>query len=40
LLEENDLAEDIFKTVNSLLARKGLMLKKGSIVDQPCSDLP
>jgi IS5 family transposase len=33
LLEENDLAEDIFKTVNSLLARKGLMLKKGSIVD-------
>ena len=33
LLEENDLAEDIFKTVNALLARKGLMLKKGSIVD-------
>ena len=33
LLEDSDLAEDIFKTVNTLLARKGLMLKKGSIVD-------
>lgn len=29
LLEDNDLAEDTFKTVNALLARKGLMPKKG-----------
>lgn len=33
LLEANDLAEDIFKTVNAYLARKGLLLKQGSIVD-------
>jgi len=33
LLEENDLAEDIFKAINALLARKGLLLKQGSIVD-------
>lgn len=33
LLEENDLAEDMFKLVNALLARKGLMLKRGSILD-------
>ena len=33
LLEENDLAEDIFKAVNAHLARKGLLLKRGSIVD-------
>ena len=33
LLEENDLAEDIFKQVNAHLAKKGLMLKRGSIVD-------
>ncbi len=33
LLEANDLAEDILKQVNALLARKGLMLKRGSIVD-------
>lgn len=33
LLEANDLAEDIFKVVNTLLARKGLLLKRGSIVD-------
>jgi len=33
LLEANDLAEDIFKAVNALLARKGLLLKRGSIVD-------
>ena len=33
LLEENDLAEDLFNQVNALLARKGLMLKRGSIVD-------
>jgi IS5 family transposase len=33
LLEENDLAEDIFAAVKQLLARKGLLLKKGSIVD-------
>ena len=42
LLEENDLAEDILKAINALLARKGLLLKQGSIVDAtiisaPCS---
>ena len=33
MLEASDLAEDIFKQVNALLARKGLLLKRGSIVD-------
>ena len=33
LLEEHELAEDILKAVNAHLARKGLLLKKGSIVD-------
>lgn len=33
LLEENDLAEDILKLVNAHLSKKGLMLKRGSIVD-------
>ncbi|MDI1341920.1 IS5 family transposase [Polaromonas sp.] len=33
LLEANDLADDILKAVNALLARKGLLLKRGSIVD-------
>jgi transposase, IS5 family len=33
LLEANDLAEDILKAVNKHLERKGLLLKKGSIVD-------
>ncbi|MFZ5526140.1 MAG: IS5 family transposase [Pseudomonadota bacterium] len=33
LLEENDLAEDILKLVNAHLSRKGLLLKRGSIVD-------
>jgi IS5 family transposase len=33
LLEANDLAEDMLRQVNALLARKGLMLKRGSIVD-------
>ncbi len=33
MLEESDLAEDIFKQVNAHLSRKGLMLKRGSIVD-------
>ena len=33
LLEENDLAEDILKLVNADLAKKGLLLKRGSIVD-------
>ena len=33
LLEANDLADDILKVVNALLARKGLLLKRGSIVD-------
>ena len=33
LLEASDLADDILKTVNAHLARKGLLLKRGSIVD-------
>ena len=33
MLEESDLSEDIFKQVNALLTRKGLLLKRGSIVD-------
>lgn len=33
MLEEYDLAEDILKQVNAHLARKGLLLKRGSIVD-------
>ena len=33
LVEEYDLAEDLFKQVNALLARKGLLLKRVSIVD-------
>ena len=33
MLEANDLAEDILRVVNALLARKGLLLKRGSIVD-------
>lgn len=33
LLEASDLAEDTFKQVNAHLARKGLLLKRGSIVD-------
>ena len=33
LLEESDLAADILKAVNAHLARKGLLLKRGSIVD-------
>lgn len=33
LLEENDLAEDILARVNKLLAAKGLLLKRGTIVD-------
>ncbi len=33
LLEANDLAEDILVAINKHLQRKGLLLKKGSIVD-------
>ena len=33
MLEEYDLAEDILKQVNAHLSRKGLLLKRGSIVD-------
>jgi IS5 family transposase len=32
-MEENDLAEDILTLVNKYLSRKGLMLKRGTIVD-------
>ena len=37
MLEESDLAEDIFKAVNAHLTRKGLLLKRGSIVDATIS---
>jgi IS5 family transposase len=40
MLEANDLAEDIFKQVNALLARKGLLLKRGSIVDATIIEAP
>ena len=33
MLQEHDLAEDILKRVNALLSRKGLLLKRGSIVN-------
>ena len=33
LLEENDIAPEILRSVNAHLSRKGLMLKRGSIVD-------
>jgi len=33
MLEEFDVAEDILKQVDAHLARKGLLLKRGSIVD-------
>jgi len=33
LLEENELAQEILARVNALLTRKGLLLKRGSIVD-------
>jgi IS5 family transposase len=33
LLEANDLADDMLRAINALLARKGLLLKRGSIVD-------
>ena len=40
LLEEYELAEDIFKQVNAHLARKGLLLKRGSIVDATIIEAP
>ena len=40
MLEANDLAEDIFKQVNAHLARKGLLLRKGSIVDATIIEAP
>ena len=40
LLEESDLAEDIFKAVNAHLARKGLLSKRGSIVDATIISAP
>jgi IS5 family transposase len=40
LLEEYDLAEDILKEINGHLARKGLLLKKGSIVDATIIEAP
>ena len=40
MLEASDLAEDIFKQVNAHLARRGLLLKKGSIVDATIIEAP
>lgn len=39
-LEENKLAEVIFKTVNAYLEDKGLVLKSGTIVDATLLDAP
>lgn len=39
-LEKNQLAEVIFNTVNEHLARKGLVLKSGTIVDATLLDAP
>lgn len=40
LLEEYDLAEDILAQVNAHLSRKGLLLKRGSIVDATIISAP
>lgn len=40
LLEANDLADDIFAAVNRHLAKKGLLLKQGSIVDATIISAP
>jgi transposase, IS5 family len=40
LLEENGLSKDLFQAVNDTLRRKGLMLKKGTIVDATIIDAP
>jgi IS5 family transposase len=39
-LEENQLADVIFKTVNAHLDKKGLVLKSGTIVDATLLDAP
>ncbi|MGH6753060.1 MAG: IS5 family transposase [Bradyrhizobium sp.] len=39
-LEENDLAGDIFGRINAYLTRKGLMLKRGSMVDATIINAP
>jgi IS5 family transposase len=39
-IEENDLAEDILKLVNRHLTNKGLMLKRGTIVDATIISAP
>jgi IS5 family transposase len=39
-IEENDLAEDILSVVNKHLSRKGLMLKRGTIVDATIISAP
>ena len=40
LIEEHDLAEDILACVNGYLARKGLMVKRGTMVDAIIIDAP
>ena len=40
MLEENDLAEDMLAQINALLSRRGLMLKRGSIVDATIISAP
>jgi IS5 family transposase len=40
LLEENELAPEILGRVNAYLARKGLLLKRGSIVDATIIEAP
>ncbi len=40
LIKEHDLAEDILACVNGYLARKGLMVKRGTMVDATIIDAP
>lgn len=40
LLENNDLCETIFQTINQHLSEKGLFLKEGTIVDASIIDAP
>ena len=40
LIEEHDLADDILACVNGHLVRKGLMIKRGTMVDATIIDAP
>jgi IS5 family transposase len=40
LIEQNDLALAVFRSVRRLLQRKGMVLKKGTMVDVTIIDAP